>query len=317
MEHVGFLLFALLFLVIFLLYALPMEPYVYGLLLCLTALLIRHALGYHAWRGRHAQLVRVATDPATLLSEAPEPQTLSEAELLDMLTDMKGKLDQMVSAWASADRASLDYYATWVHQIKTPLSVMRLLLQESDTPESRRLLSEVFRTEEYVQMVLGYMRLTSGETDYVFETIDLDEVLRETIRDYAPVMIERRLSVRFAPSGVKARGDRKWLRFILDQLLSNAVKYTRKGHSELSAGTEPCVSVTDTGIGIAPEDIPRLFDRGFTGYNGHADRRSTGLGLYLAGMAGRALGWRIEVVSEVGQGTTVTVHIPETKMSMD
>ena len=206
-----------------------------------------------------------------------------------------------------------DYYAKWVHQIKTPIAGLQLLLQmergEQENAESGERMTEeyhikqlqnltdmeeeLFRIEEYVGMALQYQRLNSNSNDYILKQISLDTVIREVIHKYARII-----------------SDEKWLAFVLEQLLSNAVKYTPGGELTIEVQEEPqqiWLKIRDTGIGIRSEDIPRVFEKGYTGFNGHEDKRSTGIGLYLCRDALQKLGHTIRIQSEIGEGTVVTV----------
>ena len=203
----------------------------------------------------------------------------------------------------------MDYYTTWVHQIKTPISVMRMNLQGEDTEEHRELLAELFRVEQYVEMALNWMRLGSDSTDFLFREYALDGIIRQAIRKYAPQFIRRRIRLVYEPAEGKVLTDEKWLLFIIEQLLSNAVKYTQQGSVSIRVVPEKVLEIEDTGIGIAPEDVPRIFEKGFTGYNGRADKKSTGLGLYLCRLTAEKLSHKISVESQVGVGTKVSIDL--------
>lgn len=203
----------------------------------------------------------------------------------------------------------MDYYTTWVHQIKTPISVMRMNLQGEDTEEHRELLAELFRVEQYVEMALNWMRLGSDSKDFLFREYALDGIIRQAIRKYAPQFIRRRIRLVYEPAEGKVLTDEKWLLFIIEQLLSNAVKYTQQGSVSIRVVPEKVLEIEDTGIGIAPEDVPRIFEKGFTGYNGRADKKSTGLGLYLCRLTAEKLSHKISVESQVGVGTKVSIDL--------
>ena len=203
----------------------------------------------------------------------------------------------------------MDYYTTWVHQIKTPISVMRMLLQEEDTGEHRELLAELFRIEQYVEMVLGYLRLGGESRDFVFQEYDLDSIIRQAIHKYAPLFVRNRIRLSYEPTDVRVLTDEKWLLFLIEQVLSNAIKYTPEGKVDITVTRDKVLRIADTGIGIAPEDLPRIFEKGFTGYNGRADKKSTGLGLYLCRLTAEKLSHKIKAESVVGEGTVFSVDL--------
>ncbi len=204
---------------------------------------------------------------------------------------------------------TVDYFTTWVHQIKTPIAAMGLLLQQEDTEDSRRLSEELQRIEQYVEMVLTYLRLGSGETDYVFTRVDLDGLLRGCIKKYAGQFIRRHLTLDYQKMDCQVLTDEKWLAFVVEQVLSNALKYTREGSVGIYLESPCILCIRDTGIGIAPEDLPRIFEKGYTGYNGRSDKKATGLGLYLCRQICDRLKSTITAESVQGEGTTIRIGL--------
>lgn len=204
---------------------------------------------------------------------------------------------------------TVDYYTTWVHQIKTPIAAMGLILQQEDTEDSRRLNEELQRIEQYVDMVLTYLRLGSRDTDYVFARVDLDRLLRGCIKKYAGQFIRRHLTLNYQSVDCRVLTDEKWLAFVVEQVLSNALKYTREGSVSIYL-EPPCIlCIRDTGIGIAPEDLPRIFEKGYTGYNGRSDKKATGLGLYLCRQICERLKHTITAQSALGEGTAIRIGL--------
>lgn len=304
-----FAVYAFVYAFIFSLYRLEAEAVLYAAGLCAVFTVIALTAGFLSYRKKHLERVRLLRQIEVSGERLPEPETLAEADYQEMVIALRRMYEADLTAWQSGCREQVDYYTTWVHQIKSPIAVMRMMLQAEDTKEHRELLAELFRIEQYVEMVLSYQRLGGGATDFVFRECALDDVIRQAVHKYAPQFVRRRIRLSFAPSGVMALTDEKWLLFILEQLLSNAVKYTQKGTVTITAGPQPVITVADTGIGIAPEDVPRVFEKGFTGYNGRADKKATGLGLYLCRMAADKLSHRLTVRSQVGKGTVFTVDL--------
>ena len=175
-------------------------------------------------------------------------------------------------------------------------------------PINRELTGELFRVEQYVEMALCYVRLGEGASDLVIKEYPLDDMIRKAIRKYAGQLIRRKLRVIYEGTDICVLTDEKWLVFIIEQLLSNAVKYTVSGNVTITVDREKKqLSISDTGIGISPEDLPRIFEKGYTGYNGRADKTSTGIGLYLCREITKKLGHGIMITSEIGKGTDVTI----------
>ncbi|MBP5410342.1 MAG: sensor histidine kinase, partial [Lachnospiraceae bacterium] len=204
----------------------------------------------------------------------------------------------------------------WVHQIKTPLAVMQMLVKSEDTEQSRAIAAELFRTEQYVDMALGYIRLGEDASDLAVRECDLDELIRASVRRFSPQFIAKNLSFSYEPNKMKVVTDDKWFTFLLEQLLSNAIKYTYEGGVTVTLTDDAKVIVRDTGIGIAPEDVPRIFEKGFTGFNGRTASdgstdggRATGLGLYLCRKIAHKLNVGLSVESEVGRGTAFTIDM--------
>lgn len=196
------------------------------------------------------------------------------------------------------------------------MAAMQMRLEGEDTALSRALLGELFRVGQYVEMALCYQRLEGGMKDLAIRTCGLDEIIRRAVRKYAPQFVAKRVGLRFEPTGAEALTDEKWLQFIIEQLLDNAVKYTDRGAVTITVEPGPVLHIGDTGIGIAPEDVPRIFEKGFTGYNGRLDRSSTGLGLYLCRQAAQALGHRLYAVSVPGEGSRFSIDLGRVDMGV-
>lgn len=238
--------------------------------------------------------------------------TKNEYRILLCLMQSRGKVVSREKISRSAHRRwsdTLDYYTVWVHQIKTPIASMRLTLEGSDSPESRKLSAELGRIERYVEMALVYLRLDSESSDYVIREFELDPFIRRSVKKFAGEFISKRLSLELEPSGASVVSDEKWLAFVVEQVLSNSLKYTREGSVRIYLAEPKTLCIRDTGIGIAPEDMPRIFDKGYTGLNGRADLRASGLGLYLCRRVCRKLGHGISAVSAPGEGTEIRIDL--------
>ena len=195
---------------------------------------------------------------------------------------------------------------------------MHILLQSMEeenpgAPELKEMKMELFKMEQYVEMVLTYLRMEDMSGDLQFEKVSLDKVLKQSIRKYSQMFILQKIRLDYQPVERTVLTDEKWLQFVTEQILSNALKYTKNGgmiriYIEENHGKE-CLVLEDNGIGIQPEDIPRVFEKGFTGYNGRADKKSTGIGLYLCKKIMDKLGHKIRIESEVEKGTRVYLEL--------
>ena len=285
------------------LYNCPDEPVLYGSLLCMALFAGAFVYGYFRFRSKAQVLSQIA-------KSIPLPQDNNEAALQQMIHELNRMRMEAEEARMTSYREMADYYTMWVHQIKTPIAALRLLLGEQPQ-ENKTALAEVFRVEEYVEMVLGYLRSEDMSSDMKFSECDLDKIIREQIHKYASVFIGKKLQLDYERTQEKVLTDPKWLGFVIGQCISNALKYTKTGEIRiyLSESRPHTLVIEDTGAGISAEDLPRIFEKGFTGYNGRTETRSSGIGLYLSRKIMKRLDHGISVESEPGKGTRVYLSL--------
>lgn len=295
------------FAAVFFLYGLPPEALAYAAALCLALGLALFALGYGRFLSRHRELELLLRRVREKALPLPPPRGLLEEDYQALVRALCNHRAQLSAESENRLRDMTDYYTFWAHQIKTPIAALGLLLQER--PDGVPLEVELLKIEQYVEMVLSYLRLDSASTDYVLQDCDLDDVLRGAVRKLAKMFILKRISLDFRETGKTVLTDGKWLGFVVEQVLSNALKYTPEGGTIRVYGDGDTVAVADSGIGIRPEDLPRVFEKGFTGYNGRTERKSTGIGLYLSKQVCERLGHGITVASRPGQGTLVRLDL--------
>ena len=303
------------------------QDVVYAAVLDAILLLIIVLVGFFRYSGKVKALSNALERPVE--EQAQLPEATDDVEMLyhRLLENQSIARSESESSAAIRQSQMRDYYSMWVHQIKTPISAMKLLLEAEreelgqlicDDEQSQYLLSdnmdsfedELFRIEEYVSMALQYQRVSSTENDFVLEKVSVDGVIRDTIKKYAKIMIRRHIGINYSGTGQEVYTDGKWLAFILEQILSNAIKYTPQGFVTIETAEEKdrfFITIKDTGIGIKAEDLPRVFEKGYTGYNGHADKKATGIGLYLCRQMADKLGHTIRMESELGKGTKVWI----------
>ena len=302
------LLCSAVFAAVFWLYGLFWQVAVYAALINLALILALAAPDFIRYRERRALMKALLGEVALSLQRLPAPRDPAEADWQALLTQVfEEKAGELKEANARYDGMT-EYYTLWAHQIKTPIAAMRLLIQEGE-PDPRALSEELFRIEQYVEMALCYLRLDGGVSDYVIREADLDEVIRQALRKYAPQFIRKKIKLNYEPAGARVLTDEKWLSFVVEQVLSNALKYTPSGAITIRLEQPMTLIVSDTGIGIAPEDLPRVFERGYTGLNGRGDKRATGIGLYLCKRIMRKLGHGLSIESRPGGGTTVRMDL--------
>lgn len=303
------------------------QDLVYAAVLDAILLLITVLVGFFRYSSKVKALSNALKRPVE--EQAQLPEATDDVEILyhRLLENQSIARSESESSAAIRQSQMRDYYSMWVHQIKTPISAMKLLLEVEreelgqlicDDEQSQYLLSdnmdsfedELFRIEEYVSMALQYQRVSSTENDFVLEKVSVDGVIRDTIKKYAKIMIRRHIGINYSGTGQEVYTDGKWLAFMLEQILSNAIKYTPQGFVTIETAEEKdrfFITIKDTGIGIKAEDLPRVFEKGYTGYNGHADKKATGIGLYLCRQMADKLGHTIRMESEIGKGTKVWI----------
>lgn len=285
----------------------------YGMLLCLLFLAVGIVIDFGKYRQRYETLRQSEEQIKVSLKNLPDPGDLIEEEYQKTLREIYMEKLNRENEFVRSERDRKEYYTMWVHQIKTPIAALKLLLQENSASETERTeeLQELFSIEQYVEMALQYARLESETTDFVIKKVELDTVIREAVRKYARQFINKKISLHYEGTGRVVITDEKWLEFVIEQLLSNAIKYTAKGGISIwveeRVGEEVRLIIEDTGIGIRAEDLPRVCEKGYTGYNGHVDKRSTGIGLYLCNSVLKKLNHVLRITSEEGRGTKVEV----------
>lgn len=323
--------------IIFFLYQLPIEPMVYVTVFWLITGICACLNGFYRYRKKVEQLELIAAASDINLSQMDSPVGQDERfqqEIMQQLNQMRIDVEN-ASQKSSEDMT--DYYTMWAHQIKTPIFALRLLLQES-TEENKEKLSELFKIEQYVEMVLGYLRTEDMSSDLKLSRCSLDRIIRDQIHKYAGIFVSKKLTLTYESISQDVLTDEKWLGFVIGQILSNALKYTRTGgiriylEKKLSLDTDDVsisirnddcnkvenltLIIEDTGIGIRAEDIPRIFEKGYTGVNGRDDNRATGIGLYLSNKIMGKLGHRLYITSTEGKGTKVFLEFSVEDLNM-
>ena len=309
--------YTVVFALVFWLYRVPLGAAGYAALVCLFVLALWCAVDYRRFAARLRLLQRLEQEITLSTEQLPEPDGMLEAQYQALVRALDADRRAQMTRSQRSYQDLVEYYTVWAHQIKTPLAAMRLLLQDAETDEQRALLEQLQSVEQYVEMVLGYLRLESTSSDYVIRNYALDDIVRQAVRKFASQFIRRKLRLEYAPLNVNVITDEKWLLFVIEQVLSNALKYTRSGSVSITLEEPKTLCIRDTGIGIAPEDLPRVFEKGFTGCNGRTDKRATGIGLYLCRRILEKLGHTIAITSEVGVGTTVRIGLAQDALEVE
>lgn len=280
-----FFLFALSFFVIFILSEFPLDKLFLGIEITGFLLLIYLSIQYSKYK-----------------------KEVSFKEKYENLLDENNKLR---STYINEKNDLEEYFLLWTHQIKTPITVANLILNKKSGPDVKKLKEEMFYIEEYTNMAINYIKLTDRATDMDIEKVDLDKVIKTLLKKYSLIFINKRISLDYEDTNVEVIADSKLLSIMIEQILSNALKYTEKGNITISFDKERnSLSIKDTGIGIRDEDLVKIFDRGYSGFNGRVNHKSSGLGLFLVREISKILKLRVEVKSKLGQGSEFLIIFP-------
>lgn len=295
------------------LYHITIEAVIYPAVLCIVLFIAYIILSSRTAYKKHMHLTSLTSLPDDVVDRLSVYTAQDDEDYRAIIEQLMAQCDTLRTEMLKKESDGNDYYTMWVHQIKIPIAAMKLRLQNKDDELSRSLSEELQRIESYTDMVLTYQRLDSESTDYVFAEYALENIVKPVIKKFASQFIRRRIRVSFippSPDSAVILTDAKWLSFVLEQLISNSLKYTPDGGLiEIDCSSRQRIAVRDNGIGIPEHDIPRIFERGFTGNAGRSGASSSGIGLYLTQRICDSLGYGIKVESKVGEGTAVTLDV--------
>ena len=309
--------FCVIFAVSFLLYHLPIGAVIYPTLLCAALGILIMVFDFLRVKREHEALSSIRSMTDVIADSLPKLDGIKDEDYQQILRLLSEEHNDYRTQTNRKYSDMIDYYTVWAHQIKTPIASMRLHLQNEDSVLSRTLSSDLHRIEQYVEMVLTFLRLNSESTDYVIKEYDLDKIVKQAVRKFSSDFIGRKLSLVYEPLNTTVITDEKWLSFVIEQVLSNALKYTPAGSITITLENEKTLRIRDTGIGIAPEDLPRIFENGYTGYNGRTDKKASGIGLYLCKRICINLGHTITARSIVDVGTIIDIDLVQTKLEVE
>ena len=308
--YVLFVVFIAIFFFMFYLYNLPLEALIYTGSLCFLAGLIGNVMDFINYRESYKKLNFLEQNILNDLDALPKSLDIRIDYYHKIIEKLYEELEKLTQENRQKNTDMVDYYSMWVHQIKTPIAAMNFLLDNEEV-DQKNLQQELFKIERYVEMVLTYIRLDSTSSDYVITKINLDEVVKDSVKKYATIFINKKIKLNYVSHETMVISDKKWLGFAFEQILGNSVKYSSTGGEITIETYENRLVIEDKGIGIKEEDLPRIFEKGFTGFNGRYEKKSSGLGLYLCKKTLDKLGHHIEISSKVGEGTRVEITFPK------
>ena len=308
--YILFIVFIFIFFIMFYLYNLPLEALIYTGSFCFLAALIASISDYANYKESYKKLNFLEQNILNDLDALPKSLDIRIDYYHKIIEKLYEELEKLTQENRQKNTDMVDYYSMWVHQIKTPIAAMNFLLDNEEV-DQKILQQELFKIERYVEMVLTYIRLDSISSDYVITKINLDEVVKDSVKKYATIFINKKIKLNYVSHETMVISDKKWLGFAFEQILGNSVKYSSAGGEIKIKTCENKLVIEDNGMGIKEEDLPRIFEKGFTGFNGRYEKKSSGLGLYLCKKTLDKLGHHIEISSKVGEGTRIEIAFPK------
>lgn len=255
-------------------------------------------------------------DQGYLLSEIiAEPNFIEGKFVYDLLQQANKDMHEHVKKYKDMESEYREYIETWVHEIKTPISSARLIIDNNPSETSKHINQEIKKIEEYIEQVLYYARSNNVGRDYIIREVSLIDVVRTVVKRNSRAFIDKKIAVKIDEVEGTVYSDAKWLEFILNQLIGNAIKYITEGNGIVSISSERnehsiVLTIKDNGIGITESDLDRVFEKGFTGENGRLLGQSTGIGLYLCKKLADQLGLGLKIRSKSGMGTALSIVFP-------
>lgn len=286
---------------------------IYMLGIYLFIILVYFFKDYRKYKNHHQNLKYIKED-LDFLDDFPQDIYLEEKIYQEMIQQLQKKAFQLSKENQQKYNDMIDYYTKWVHQIKTPIAGLKLIIQ-NDYPDEKMLV-ELLKIEQYVNMALQYVRLDHIHHDLSFQKVSLDELVSQEIKKQSLFFLQKNIKVDYQIQDQQILTDEKWSSFAIEQVLSNALKYTKEGSITFYNEGEK-LYIKDSGIGIKESDLPRVFEKGFTGFQGRNDKKASGLGLYLCKNIFDQLGHLISIESKVGQGTTVCLDFSKKEIFIE
>lgn len=294
--------------IMFSIYDINLEPLIYSIFIFGSIIIAISIIDFIRTKKKHQYLLSVLNQQHKELNSKVSNNNTIETDYLNIIYRLLDEHRKIRIDSNNVQSSMIDYYTTWAHQIKTPIAALKLLLDQDGISSNKDIKNQLFYIEQYVNMVLGFLRIENPSSDLVIKKFSLDDLIKQSIRKYAPIFINKSISIDFEETNTYITTDEKWFVFILEQILSNAVKYTSVGSVSIELNDKELL-IKDTGIGISKEDLPRIFDHGFTGYNGHSYKSATGIGLYLSKRILNKLEITINITSTENVGTTVHLNL--------
>lgn len=286
------------------LYRIPIEVILYPFILTIVFVLIVLLFDYIKYKEKVNKIIQICNDISSCYSVKINDKNIFDEYYLDIINELLKENRKQVSQFQKKVSDINDYFSIWVHQIKTPIASMKLKI-DNEQIDSLQLASDLNRIDHYVDLVLSFLKFDEEKIDLYFRKTDVDRIMRESLKKFSNDFIIKKIRLDYKLSKREVLTDEKWLSFVFDQLLSNALKYTDKGTISIYYDEDSCLCIKDSGIGIALADMERLFEKGFTGYNGRQYKKASGIGLYMCKRMCDKLNIGISIESVVNEYTLV------------
>lgn len=284
----------------------------FQIILGLTLLLIEYSKKNSFYKTIQSKLINL--DKKYLVLEMlDKPKTTEEELIYQIFYDINKSYIEELKDYKLSLTNFKEYIELWIHEVKIPISSLVLMTHNSKETLPKKYTTQIDRLDNYIDQVLYYVRSNTSEEDFFIKEVSLQKIINSVALKNKDDLLENNIEFIVKTSNEKVLTDEKWLEFILNQIINNSIKYKRnikvpKIEIKVEEATQKVIlTITDNGIGIPKNDLPKVFNKSFTGTNGRTTTKSTGLGLYIAKNLLKKLGHKIEIESEVNKYTKVTI----------
>lgn len=307
------------FAVVFWAYSVPVNIVIYAAAISAFLLMVMLVIRFSSFYRKHKILCEIKRRLDVSVDGLPDCTSIIDKDYNDIIIGINDLKNSIQSAADLKYSEMSDFYTLWAHQIKTPIAAMRLLLQNEENQQNEELSDQLFKIEEYVEMVLQYLRAESMSSDIELKKYNLGDLVKQAVMKYRKQFLIKNVAIEVSKIDETVLTDEKWLMFVIEQVISNSLKYTSSGKVSIYTDKDSpkTLVIADTGIGIRPEDLPRVCERGFTGLNGRVDKKSTGIGLFLCKKILNRLSHTFTIDSSLDSGTVVKIGLKSSNLEVE
>lgn len=262
-------------------------------------------------------------DKKYLITElVKRPEFLEGKIIHDSLHEIDKSMHEEIEIYKNSINDFKEYIEMWIHEVKLPIASTTLILHNNRADANKKIKEQINRIENYVEEVLYFVRSEKAEKDYLIKHCNLEEIVNNVIKRNKDNLLLKHISIEINNMDKIILSDSKWIEFIINQIVSNSIKYSKEEEAKIiftgkNIEDEVVLEIEDRGIGISEKDLPKVFDKSFTGENGRKIRNSTGMGLYLVNKLCSKLGHRVNIESEINKFTRVSIYFRDDKYYSD